>query len=1533
MPEEHPMVPSSDTSTVIIDPAAADGLSDEERNRKEMPVSTKIATAFGYIVAGIGCSGLLGLATGNNFLRSFYPGYQTMAFSTALILIFFGLILSISAMRSFRGWLKFLILLVLAFIAIAETFEFLLSILGSHFLFESLMVRYADTVFGRPTSPISPATSIMAVFIAIMYFLIVYDRGRTGKQPQYGDVLGLAGSAIGIIGFTFALSYLDSSPFMYGSPYIPIAAPTAIAIMFIGCGLIAFAGPAAVPAVYFVGETTRARLLRVFIPLTVVIIFAEIILEVSYLSSLIVLNAVLIALITVVFCLLTSYVVARVSSTIGLSVDLAKQKQGEAEEELRQNYEELTANQEELRQNYEELTASQQDLRASENRYRNLFENMMEGFAYCRMIFDEDMIPSDFIYLNVNQAFNRIIGPDVVIGKRVTEVFPGIREAMPRIFEIYGRVAQTGKPESFELDFKPSGKWLYLSVYSPEKGYFVATFEDITQHKYDADVLNLSREVLQLSYQHRALSPLLDEYVRLVKNYTGCDSVGIRLLDREGNIPYIAYAGFTKDFYEKESPISIVNDQCMCINVIKGTTDPQFPFYTTGGSFYMNGTTKFLATVSDEEKGKTRNVCNKAGYESVALIPFREDDRVLGLIHLADHRDNIVPIRTVEVLEKVATSIGQAVKRMQVEENLMQSEIRFRSLIQNSSDIIRILDASGRIVYDSPSSERLLGYPKGFLIGKNPFELVHPDDRAQVKSDFEEVKSKKNPGVPTEFRVRKADGNYIYVDSIAINLIGVPGVNGIVTTTRPIHERKMAELAFRESEEQYRTLFENANDSIFLYEMLPDGGPGKYIMVNMIASKQLGYSVDELLHMTASDIISPKNPVNIPETTENLRRDGHATFEAIHKRKDGSEFPVEISTHLFELKGRKVSLSFARDITDRKAAENLLRENEVRLAKAMDLAKLVNWELDISTSMFTFDNRFYALYGTTADREGSTRMSAEAYAREFVHPEDAGVVAEAIDRTMTTTDPQFSGQVEHRIIRRDGEIRYVAVHYEVVFDPLGNHTKNRGVNQDITERKRYELALSESEEKFRTLIENVIDVFYRADRDGTVVYASPSAAVLTGYPSVDEIIGRQIASFWETPADRDKMIAEIGQNGQVKDYEATIVQRNGTKIPVSVSGHFYRNEAGEVSGVEGVIRDISERKKYETALKESEEKFRTIFDTDLDALIIFEITANGMPGKIIDTNKTACTQLGYTKEELLEKTFFEINSDEYWETALDKIAGLYTRGYGSYESVRIRKDGERFPVEIHIHRMKVQGRDVIVSSARDVSDRKRQEKSLKISNQKLHLMNIVAWHDIQNKITGLRGYVELTKDVVTDEKARAFVKTEEDVLKVIDQQIQYTKEYQQMGVAPPQWIRVPEVMRRVFANPDAGVLDVAIDVGDLEIFCDPTVEKAFSYLVSYTLEPSRHADTVRVYLQKTSQSVILCYDDNGEGIPVERKNDIFLREVAKSSGFGMFFIHDILDISDMMIQETGDPEKGVRFEITIPKGMYRFGNSNKNEGS
>jgi PAS domain S-box-containing protein len=150
-----------------------------------------------------------------------------------------------------------------------------------------------------------------------------------------------------------------------------------------------------------------------------------------------------------------------------------------------------------------------------------------------------------------------------------------------------------------------------------------------------------------------------------------------------------------------------------------------------------------------------------------------------------------------ELRSRVAILREAEVKTENIAEALRDSEIRFQSLIQNSSDVIRILDRNGLIIFDSMSSQKVFGYPPGYTLGKSPFDFIHPDDVDRVRTELGEVYYNRNSGKPTEFRVRKADGEYLDVEAVGVNMIGVQGVDGIVITTRDITERKRAEEELR----------------------------------------------------------------------------------------------------------------------------------------------------------------------------------------------------------------------------------------------------------------------------------------------------------------------------------------------------------------------------------------------------------------------------------------------------------------------------------------------------------------------------------------------------------------------------------------------------------------------------------------------------------------------------------------------------------------------------------------------------------------
>jgi PAS domain S-box-containing protein len=196
--------------------------------------------------------------------------------------------------------------------------------------------------------------------------------------------------------------------------------------------------------------------------------------------------------------------------------------------------------------------------------------------------------------------------------------------------------------------------------------------------------------------------------------------------------------------------------------------------------------------------------------------------------------------------------VRDSTRTKQAADALIASEGRFRALAENASDIIRILDRDDRIVFETAASGRLLGYPEGYMIGRSPFEFIHPSDLAKVQQDLRAVYDNNNPGLPTEFRIRRADGTYTWVESTGKNLTGVPGVDGIMMTTRFIDGRKRAEAALKMSEEKFCLMIENSHDIIF--SLTADG---VFTFVSPGWTTLLGHPVEEVVGRNYAEFVHP----------------------------------------------------------------------------------------------------------------------------------------------------------------------------------------------------------------------------------------------------------------------------------------------------------------------------------------------------------------------------------------------------------------------------------------------------------------------------------------------------------------------------------------------------------------------------------------------------------------------------------------------------------------------------------------------------
>lgn len=220
-----------------------------------------------------------------------------------------------------------------------------------------------------------------------------------------------------------------------------------------------------------------------------------------------------------------------------------------------------------------------------------------------------------------------------------------------------------------------------------------AAILDLSEQAQVSTNLNLLHQCLEIAVRATDAQQLLDAFVQLIKGYTHCRAVGIRLKDADGRIPYQAYAGFSKEFLKSESPLSLHSDRCLCIEVVKGRTDPDKSYFTEFGSFYINGITRFLAVVPPDALGPTRNVCPDYGFESVALIPIPVDHSISGLIHVADRRENTFPLRIVEILEQAAMRLGLALQRLHMQTQLSESLENLREL---SSAILKTKEEEQR---------------------------------------------------------------------------------------------------------------------------------------------------------------------------------------------------------------------------------------------------------------------------------------------------------------------------------------------------------------------------------------------------------------------------------------------------------------------------------------------------------------------------------------------------------------------------------------------------------------------------------------------------------------------------------------------------------------------------------------------------------------------------------------------------------------------------------------------------------------------
>ena len=525
-------------------------------------------------------------------------------------------------------------------------------------------------------------------------------------------------------------------------------------------------------------------------------------------------------------------------------------------------------------------------------------------------------------------------------------------------------------------------------------------------------------------------------------------------------------------------------------------------------------------------------------------------------------------------------------ERRRAEESVRESARRFRALIEHAFDAVLLLDANSALVYASPSTERILGYSPGELVGRDGFDLVHPDQLRDAKEQFTAANGHPGSVYTAERLIRHKLGKWLWTEITVTNLLGESTVRAFVINLRDITQRKQAEEAQRASEARFRIFVDHATDGFFLFDQA-------VLDVNRQACESLGYSREEMIGMHPQEFDAGLDTASIERIGERVESGETVTFETVHRRKDGTVFPVEIRARLFQQGAHRLRLALARDITERKHAEQVLRESEAKLQKAQKIAHFGWWERDFTTNRVSLSDEVSKIFGLDpVDLPGwHTRWL------NLIHPEDRRRADEAAAAALLPGGPRY--EVEYRVVRPDGAERTVHSQGDVTWDESGQPERQFGVLQDITELRQAERDLRASEEALRRS-EAYLAKSQRLSHTGTSVfnatttlYWSEECYRVWGLDPLQGLPDRE--TVWQRihPDDRERvraLVLEAWRQKRAYEVESKIVLPDGTVRHIESTG--YPLVSGEAEHLELVAThvDVTER----VRAQEQSEKLRQL---------------------------------------------------------------------------------------------------------------------------------------------------------------------------------------------------------------------------------------------------------------------------------------------------------------------------------------------------
>lgn len=763
---------------------------------------------------------------------------------------------------------------------------------------------------------------------------------------------------------------------------------------------------------------------------------------------------------------------------------------------------------------------------------------------------------------------------------------------------------------------------------------------------------------------------------------------------------------------------------------------------------WITGKVSYAEIIPEEELERVANevkTYSESGVEEFHHIPYRltcKDGRRIWV----DDYTTIIRDQKNNITHYLGYVID-ITERKRSEEALRESEEKFRGLVETTSDWVWEIDEDNKYVYSNPRAFDILGYKPEELFGRTPFDFMPEDEADRITKKIASIVAARESFYLLENINLHKNGSKVVLETSGVPIFDrdkkFKGYRGIV---RDITDRKRSEYALRESEERYRKLVELNPAAIAVH------CEGKVVYANDSCLKLMGAnSIEDVMGLNALDFVHPDYRETATSRIKKSIEEGETSdlFEEKFLRLDGKIIDVEVTSMPTMYEGKSASQAVFWDITERKANEAEIKRRSQELRTLLDISTDVSASLnedevakiiaERATELIDADGcTVYRLDSdvdelipitTTIEKDkkerlayrfplgkgitGKVAMERRPMIANHIHLSDDAIripgvkdsakcllVAPLIAQSELWGVMTLVRLEDNPFGERDLEL----------FSLFANQVADAALNSTLFS------LLVDSEEKYRSFVEQALDGIAIL-QDNHLVFANKALENTLGYQTED-VLDKDF-TFLFNPEVRDEIRDKYNRRMKGEEvqsvYETQLLTKDGELIDVEVNAGIINYKGRPADLV--FARDIRIRKKIERALKDSEERYRMLFESANDALFIHTVSPNGEPGKFEDVNEVACSRLGYSKEELLELSPIQIEEHENRKKILEVGKRILEEKHIVFETKHLAKDGRKIPVELSSHIFELAGEQIVFSIARDITERKRTEEALQRSEE------------------------------------------------------------------------------------------------------------------------------------------------------------------------------------------------------------------------